>query len=71
MFTEDRSRCQSRFWPGMLPLVPVRCEEWCEVEAGDWLMEEKGIAVTAPRCQRSDCPKPNFMADFLGYSGRE
>lgn len=38
---------------------------------GGRLMEGKGIALTAPWCQRSDCPKPNFTADFLGRCGGE
>lgn len=71
VFTEDWAKCQSHIWSCTLPLVSVRCEEWCKVKAGDGLMKGKGIAVTALRCQRSDCPKPNFMANFLGYSSRE
>lgn len=56
----------------LLPLlVPVRCEEWCEVEPGDRLTERKGIAATALRCQRSDCPKPNFTTDFLRRRSQE
>lgn len=40
-------------------------------QRGGGLMEGKGIAVTARRCQRSDCPKPNLVADFLGRGGGE
>lgn len=40
-------------------------------QRGGGLMEGKGIAVTAQRCQRSDCPKPNLLADFLGRGAGE